>query len=142
MKKKQSEKKPAPIRRSLLSATGHLSGSPVEARLTDQKAKPVDLREVEREFNSGYGIFSGTKLQWAKLRFAPSRARWIAQERWHPQQRGRLESDGSYVLELPYTDTRELMMDILKYGADVRVLGPRDLADTVAAEIRRMAVVL
>ncbi|MCC6378229.1 MAG: YafY family transcriptional regulator [Burkholderiales bacterium] len=114
----------------------------VEARLTDQKAKPVDLREVEREFNSGYGIFSGTKLQWAKLRFAPSRARWIAQERWHPQQRGRLESDGSYVLELPYTDTRELMMDILKYGADVRVLGPRDLADTVAAEIRRMAVVL
>lgn len=110
-----------------------------EAKLTDERAKPVDLREVEREFNTGYGIFSGTKVSWAKLRFAPSRARWIAQERWHPQQRGHREADGAWVLEVPYTDPRELMMDILKYGADVRVLGPRELVETVAAEVRRMA---
>lgn len=109
-----------------------------QAQLTDAKAKPVDLREVEREFNSGYGIFAGTKIAWAKLRFAPSRARWIAQERWHPDQRGRAEADGSYVLEVPYTDPRELMMDILKYGADVRVLAPPTLVGIVGAEIRRM----
>jgi predicted MarR family transcription regulator len=35
LKKKQSEKKPAPLRRSVLSATGHLSASPIEARLTE-----------------------------------------------------------------------------------------------------------
>lgn len=35
MKKKQSEKKPAPLRRSVLSAIGHLSATPVEARLTE-----------------------------------------------------------------------------------------------------------
>lgn len=112
------------------------------AELTDERAKPVDLREVEREFNSGYGIFGGTKVSWATLRFAPSRARWVAQERWHPEQRGRAEADGSYVLEVPYTDVRELMMDILKYGADVEVLGPDSLARTVADEIRRMAAAL
>ena len=112
------------------------------AELTDERAKPVDLREVEREFNSGYGIFGGTKVSWAKLRFAPSRARWVAQERWHPEQRGRAEADGSYVLEVPYTDVRELMMDILKYGADIEVLGPASLAKTVADEIRRMAAAL
>lgn len=111
----------------------------VEARLTDDKAKPVDLREVEREFNTGYGIFAGTKVDWAKLRFAPSRARWIAQERWHPEQRGRAEPDGSYVLEVPYTDPRELMMDILKYGADVKVLAPPALVGIVRDEIRKMA---
>jgi predicted DNA-binding transcriptional regulator YafY len=112
------------------------------AELTDERAKPVDLREVEREFNSGYGIFGGTKVSWAKLRFAPARARWVAQERWHPEQRGRADADGSYVLEVPYTDVRELMMDILKYGADVEVLGPASLAKTVADEIRRMAAAL
>lgn len=35
LKKKQSEKKPAPLRRSVLSATGHLSATPIEARLTE-----------------------------------------------------------------------------------------------------------
>ena len=113
-----------------------------DARLTEERAKAVDLREVAREFNSGYGIFGGTKVHWAKLRFAPSRARWVAQERWHPDQRGRAEADGSYVLEVPYTDSRELMMDILKYGSEVEVLGPASLVATVAGEIRKMAAAL
>jgi predicted DNA-binding transcriptional regulator YafY len=111
----------------------------VEARLTDEKAKAVDLREVEREFNTGYGIFAGTRVDWAKLRFAPARARWVAQERWHPDQRGRAEADGSYVLEIPYADPRELLMDILKYGSDVEVLGPATLVATVAGEVRKMS---
>ncbi|CAG1009617.1 Protein PafC [Burkholderiales bacterium] len=114
----------------------------VDARLTDERAKPVDLRDVEREFNSGYGIFGGTKVSWAKLRFAPTRARWVAQERWHPEQRGRAEVDGSYLLEVPYTDPRELMMDILKYGSEVEVLGPAALVATVGDEVRRMAEAL
>jgi predicted DNA-binding transcriptional regulator YafY len=40
---------------------------------------------------------------------------------------------------VPFSDTRELMMDILKYGADVEVLGPPSLRDAVAEEVRRMA---
>ena len=111
----------------------------VSAHLGDDKAKSVDLREVEREFNSGYGIFGGRKVDWAKLRFAPARARWVRQERWHPEQRGRLDGDGAWILEVPYTDMRELMMDILKYGADVEVLEPPELADTISAEVAKMA---
>ena len=111
------------------------------AHLTDDKAKTVDLREIEREFNSGYGIFGGQKVSWATLRFTPQRARWVAQERWHPDQRGRLDGDGAWILEVPYTDTRELMMDILKYGADVEVLAPRELASRVADEIAAMGKV-
>ena len=113
-----------------------------DARLTEERAKAVDLREVEREFNSGYGIFGGTRVSWAKLRFAPSRARWVAQERWHPDQRGRADAEGAYVLEVPYTDSRELMMDILKYGSEVEVLGPSSLVTTVAGEIRKRAAAL
>lgn len=78
-------------------------------------------------------------MQWAKLRFAPLRARWVAQERWHPDQRSRTEPDGSFVLEIPYADPRELLMDILKYGADVEVLGPTSLRGLVAAEVGKMA---
>ena len=34
------------------------------------------------------------------------------------------------------------MMDILKYGSEVEVLGPASLVATVAGEIRRMAAAL
>jgi len=107
--------------------------------MRDEKAKSVDMKAVERELDRGYGIFAGRNVLWATLRFTPARARWVAHERWHAAQRGRFEPGGAYVLELPFSDTRELMMDILKYGADVEVLGPASLRAAVADEVRRMA---
>jgi predicted DNA-binding transcriptional regulator YafY len=111
----------------------------VSVDLLDERAKAVDLKHVEREFNSGYGVFGGSRVEWATLRFTPERARWVAPEQWHPQQRSRVEADGSYVLEVPYTQVPELLMDILKYGADVEVVGPAKLREAVAAEVGRMA---
>ncbi|HEX4886148.1 MAG TPA: WYL domain-containing protein [Casimicrobiaceae bacterium] len=109
------------------------------AQLSDERAKAVDMRTVERELDAGYGVFGGGTVDWAKLRFTPTRARWVASERWHADQRGTVEPDGHYVLEVPYSDPRELMMDVLKYGADVDVLAPASLRALVAAEVRRMA---
>lgn len=93
---------------------------------------------MDLELGPGYGIFTGHDVQSAKLKFTPERARWVAQEQWHPKQKGILEKDGSYVLELPYADDRELLMDILKFGADVEVLSPAILKKRVKAEISRM----
>jgi predicted DNA-binding transcriptional regulator YafY len=98
-----------------------------EAAMLDEEAREVGERELDEVLASGYGIFSGRDVQWASLRFTPERARWVATEQWHPQQRSRFDADGSYVLELPYSDHRELVMDILKHGPAVEVLGPEDL---------------
>jgi predicted DNA-binding transcriptional regulator YafY len=69
----------------------------------------------------------GASCNTPKLRFTPERARWVSQETWHPKQKGQHETDGSWRLEFPYADHRELIMDILKFGADVEVLAPPDL---------------
>lgn len=87
----------------------------------------------------GYGIFTGHDVQYAKLKFTPERARWVAQESWHPKQRGILDPDGSYTLEVPYADDRELLMDILKFGNEVEVQGPASLKKRVKTEIDRMS---
>lgn len=108
------------------------------ARMTEERAKAIDMKTVERELDAGYGVFGGESVQWARLRFTPERARWVAAERWHPAQRSRTEAGGHYVLEVPYSDPRELTMDVLKYGADVEVLAPESLRRQVADEIRRM----
>lgn len=97
----------------------------------DAAAEEVDDTTLDRILAVGYGIFSGRDTQWAVLRFTPVQSRWAAAEEWHPEQRGRFEGDGSYTLEVPYSDHRELLMDILRYGPDVEVLAPPALLDQV-----------
>jgi predicted DNA-binding transcriptional regulator YafY len=109
------------------------------AELTDIKAKEIPQAKLKESFESGYGIFSGSKLTWAKLKFTPERSRWIAAEQWHPLQKGSYDQDGNYILEIPYTDDRELMMDILKHGPEVEVMAPKQLRQRVQDEVSSMA---
>lgn len=95
------------------------------------KVKEVQDKELDEVLASGYGIFSGKKVQWATLRFTPERARYVAMEEWHPKQRARWEKDGSYVLDVPYSSEAELLMDILRFGADVEVMNPSVLRESV-----------
>ena len=45
--------------------------------------------------------------------------------------------DGTYELKVPYSDDRELIMDIMKYGGDCSVISPQALVKRVAAELER-----
>ncbi|MDP1528084.1 MAG: YafY family protein [Rhodoferax sp.] len=104
----------------------------------NQAAHEVSAAQLSTTFGPGYGIFSGGAVRWARLRFSAERARWVAQEQWHPEQIGKQESDGSYLLRLPYTDHRELIMDILKHGAHCEVLGPPSLRRVVGDEVKKL----
>jgi predicted DNA-binding transcriptional regulator YafY len=105
-------------------------------------ARDVPRKALEHALGPGYGIFTGHERdrKQARLRFTVERARWVASESWHPDQKGAWLEDGGYQLEFPYFDDRELIMDILKHGADVTVLGPKDLRMRVAEEAKRMTV--
>ena len=80
---------------------------------------------------ASYGIFAGQATAWAVLRFTKHRAQWVEGELWHPQQMATREPDGSYLLKVPYSDDRELLGDILRFGADVQVLEPKELRSKV-----------
>jgi predicted DNA-binding transcriptional regulator YafY len=112
-----------------------------EAAVLEQKAKEVPEKELSEVLGGAYGIFSGRPKARAKLRFSPLRARWVSQEAWHPDQKGAFDAEGRYVLEVPYADDRELIMDIRKYGPDVEVLGPAELRRKVAARLAQAAAV-
>ena len=95
--------------------------------------------ELDRELASGYGIFSGVDTRIAELRFSPERARWVAQEQWHPEQQSHFDAQGFYCLSFPYSQQPELVMDILKHGDQVEVLSPPALREAVAQTIARMS---
>jgi predicted DNA-binding transcriptional regulator YafY len=109
------------------------------ARVDEAPAREVDDAELDRVLGAGYGIFSGAKTETAVLRFSPDSARWVADEVWHSRQVGRIEADGSYVLELPYSREPELVMDLLRHGSGVEVLAPPALRERVASELAAAA---
>lgn len=97
------------------------------AEILETKTYDIEEIELNAELASGYGIFAGKEVQWVVLKFRPERAKWVSSERWHPEQKGTFLEDGSYKLEVPYSDTREILMDILKYASDVEILEPEAL---------------
>ena len=110
-----------------------------EAVLRDARAKEVSKAELDEHLASGYGVFGGRNVAWATLKFTAKAGRWVSAQIWHPEQRARIEKDGGYVLEIPYSDDRELVMEIFKYGPDVEVLAPAGLRRRVAEAARETA---
>ncbi len=102
------------------------------AHTLQEQAIDISEHELDKHYATAYGIFAGKPNYMAKLRFTPKRARWVVRETWHPQQQGVWNNDGSYELQIPYSDPRELIMDIMKYGPDVEVLKPYTLRKEVA----------
>jgi predicted DNA-binding transcriptional regulator YafY len=109
------------------------------AEVINKAAKNISETTLDKELASTYGIFSGQPAATAVLRFTTKRARWVADETWHPQQKGRWLDDGRYELAIPYSDPRELVMDILKYGPDVEVVAPRALRQEIAIHLNAAA---
>lgn len=101
------------------------------AEMLEVLADEIAEDELNRVLAAGYGIFSGSETKLAKLKFKPEQARWVMEEQWHPQQRTELLPDGSLILELPYANPTELVMDILRHGSSVEVLEPQTLRESV-----------
>ncbi len=106
--------------------------------ILDRPTKEISAQTLDDIFGPGYGIFSGSKVDWAVLKFSPTRARWVAHEQWHPQQKNRVDDNGYYLLEIPYSDHRELTMDVLKYGDECEVLAPETLRLHIAQTVEKM----
>lgn len=108
----------------------------LEASPDRNRAEDVAPQTLERAIGSAFGIFSGNATERAELRFSPLVAPWVRNETWHPDQRLQDETDGSVRLSVPYGDPRELLMEVLRYGADVEVIAPAALRRATASRLR------
>ncbi|MCY4450996.1 MAG: WYL domain-containing protein [Immundisolibacterales bacterium] len=107
------------------------------AAVVDEPARDIADFTLDRDLGAGYGIFAGKgRPRLAHLRFTEMQSRWVADEVWHSRQEGTFDESGRYELKVPYTESRELVMNILKYGPEVEVLGPPALRAEVADALR------
>lgn len=94
---------------------------------------------VRAELDTSYGIFTGEANQIAVLKFNDIAARWVAQERWHEAAEVEPLADGGVILRIPYNRNTELIMEILRYGADCEVLEPASLREAVSVAFSEAA---
>jgi predicted DNA-binding transcriptional regulator YafY len=99
--------------------------------LLNKEAVEVSKESLDAVMGAGYGIFSGTTTNWATLKFSPKRSQWVSREVWHPHQKTSVDVDGSFVLKIPYSDDRELIGDIMRFGPEVEVIEPQSLKSKV-----------
>ena len=107
-----------------------------KATLSNKRAEEISDKQCQEHFAESYGIFSGKATQRAKLRFTPEHARWVSGEHWHGQQVGSFDKEGFFNLEFDYNQDPELVMDILKHGSGVEVIGPASLKKRIKDELK------
>lgn len=98
------------------------------ARMTEavgsrERARKVDERKLDVDFDTTYGIFTGGTRKTARLRFLPPLASEIARQQWHPKQKRRWAGE-HYLLSVPYSHAEELLQDVMRCLPCVVVEGP------------------
>lgn len=106
-----------------------------QANLINERAIDINVNDLNEHVMPGYGIFSGEVIGHAKLQFSKHISTRVSRENWHPQQTFSWTENNEYVLTIPYSDLRELVRDILRYGNDVEVLAPENLRQEIKKEL-------
>ena len=111
----------------------------VNACIVAEAVKAVDEAWLTQQLDSSYGIYPGAADQTAVLKFNALAARWVADEQWHPDALTEQLTDGSVILRVPYHHDTELLMEILRHGANCEVLSPEPLRRATAKALRQAA---
>jgi predicted DNA-binding transcriptional regulator YafY len=110
------------------------------AEIMDEKiTSAVTSEEIKEKIEKRYGIFFEGPPCRVVLRFTPESAHTVNEQVWFPGQESDLRADGSLILSFPVADFREIVRDLLHFGAGVEVLDPPQLRRLIAETIARMA---
>lgn len=99
---------------------------------------PNGLPSIRDYIRMNFGVMTGGASVEVCLRFAPKISNWISEQVWFSGQRIVANDDGSVCLSFPVADFGEISREVLKYGAAVEVLSPKELRDQVKEEIGKM----
>jgi len=101
-----------------------------------EKATITD-RALPEELNHSFGIFKGSPLYDAEILFTGYAANLIRNQFWHKDQKIKKTKEG-IILKLPVRDDREIIMKIMQYGSQAKVLQPPQLKEKIEEEIQKM----
>ena len=92
-----------------------------------------------RLFSEAWGVVWRDALpQMVELRFFDDAARTVQEAFWHPSQRVAAQQDGTCRVTFQVSEPHEMVAWIRQWGADVEVISPPELRETIAADSLRL----
>lgn len=92
--------------------------------------------EIDSFLEDGFGVFSGKAKYTAKLRFFEPSLNWVKDEVWHKNQKQYFDGK-DLILEIPFSNPTELVMEILRHGESVVVESPDFLKELVIEKLKK-----
>lgn len=95
--------------------------------------------DVEEYFGNYFGVIIGEEPEDVKIRVVPDQVKYFRTLPMHGSQRETAQEDGSSVFSYHIAPTFDFVQEILSHGADVEVLEPAELRESIADIIAGMA---
>lgn len=95
--------------------------------------------DAEEYFGNYFGVIIGEEPEGVKIRVVPDQVKYFRTLPLHGSQRETVQEDGSSVFSYHIAPTFDFVQEILSHGADVEVLEPAELRESVADIIAGMA---
>lgn len=108
-------------------------------KVTKKRFEVKDGFSPDEYLGGTFGVFESKKRDKVRIQFTGFAARYIPERQWHPSQKLTKRKDGSIVLEMTLADIEEVGRWVLTWGAEAKVLGPRELIEFVRESVREVA---
>jgi predicted DNA-binding transcriptional regulator YafY len=108
--------------------------------LTDMISEELLARDIKQMIDRHYGIFLQGEEKQVRVRFKGYSIGIVRDQLWFAGQQVTEEKD-TLLLSFPVTDYREVLGDILRFGADAEVLEPAELRDLIKETAMRMSCI-
>lgn len=95
--------------------------------------------DAEEYFGNYFGVIIGEEPEDVKIRVVPDQVKYFRTLPMHGSQRETAQEDGSSVFSYHIAPTFDFVQEILSHGADVEVLEPAELRESIADIIAGMA---
>jgi len=95
---------------------------------------PADF-DFERLAGTHFGIIWSDKEYLVRIWFSADHAPYVKERDWHPTQTIKENKDGSIVLSFKTNHLYEVKRWVLSWGAGARVLGPKELNQSIMEDI-------
>ena len=95
--------------------------------------------DAEEYFGNYFGVIIGEEPEDVKIRVVPDQVKYFRTLPMHGSQRETVQEDGSSVFSYHIAPTLDFVQEILSHGADVEVLEPAELRESIADIVAGMA---
>ncbi len=105
----------------------------------DSIDESLRIPDIKENIDEAYGIFFEGTQKKVVLQFSDRISEYVREQVWFPRQTLEELEDGHLLLTFYVTDYREIVREVLSFGADVKVLEPVALRDIIREHIKDLS---